>query len=220
MNLDNNKVQQSIDYFYTDHGPNKIGGRKDEGNFKGFKVVTFNKSPDTLMFLVNNEDRAVFYVAYSTFEDGVAIGNVRSNGTVKATEVYAMLVDKFGTLYSDAHQTPQGRKIWSSLAKFFPNLEIKDTGDRLMATKKKNEATNQYVLTPHQNLPNTKSTVGGTTMVTKAFKNLQKQQANTQAAVDARQGAGQSQIGIAKKFNKSDFSKNIFPNINKKPRVI
>ena len=36
------------------------------------------------MFLVNNEDRAVFYVAYSTFEDGVAIGNVRSNGTVKA----------------------------------------------------------------------------------------------------------------------------------------
>lgn len=88
------------------------------------------------------------------------------------------------------------------------------------AGKKKNEATNQYVLTPHQNLPNTKSTVGGTTMVTKAFKNLQKQQANTQAAVDARQGAGQSQIGIAKKFNKSDFSKNIFPNINKKPRVI
>ena len=220
MNLDNDKVQQSIDYFYTDHGPNKIGGRKDEGNFKGFKVVTFNKSPDTLMFLVNNEDRAVFYVAYSTFEDGVAIGNVRSNGTVKATEVYAMLVDKFGTLYSDAHQTPQGRKIWSSLAKFFPNLEIKDTGDRLMATKKKNEATNQYVLTPHQNLPNTKSTVGGTTMVTKAFKNLQKQQANTQAAVDARQGAGQSEIGFAKKVNKSDFSKNIFPNINKKPRIV
>ena len=104
--------------------------------------------------------------------------------------------------------------------KWSDKLEIKDTGDRLMATKKKNEATNQYVLTPHQNLPNTKSTVGGTTMVTKAFKNLQKQQANTQAAVDARQGAGQSQIGIAKKFNKSDFSKNIFPNINKKPRVI
>lgn len=88
------------------------------------------------------------------------------------------------------------------------------------AGKKKNEATNQYVLTPHQNLPNTKSTVGGTTMVTKAFKNLQKQQANTQAAVDARQGAGQSQIGFAKKVNKSDFSKNIFPNINKKPRIV
>lgn len=137
MNLDNDKVQQSINYFYTDHGPNKIGGRKEEGNFKGFKVITFNKSPDTLMFLVNNEDQAVFYVAYTTFKDGVAIGNVRSNGNIKATEVYAMLVDKFGILYSDAHQTPQGRKIWNSLAKFFPNLEIKDTGDRLMATKKK-----------------------------------------------------------------------------------
>ena len=92
------------------------------------------------------------------------------------------------------------------------------------AGKKKNEATNQYVLTPHQNLPNTKSTVGGTTMVTKAFKNLQKQQANTQAAVDARQGAGQSQIGFAKKVNKSDFSKNCsvcFSGLtNKKPRIV
>ena len=54
-------------------------------------------------------------------------------------------------------------------------------------------------------------------MVTKAFKNLQKQQANTQAAVDARQGAGQSQIGIAKSLINRDFSKNIFPTLTKKP---
>jgi len=80
-------------------------------------------------------------------------------------------------------------------------------------------STNQYVLTPHQNLPNTKSTVGGTTMVTKSFKDLEKQQAKTQASVDARQGAGMSRIGTAPKVNKSDFSKNIFPTINKKPRT-
>ena len=104
------------------------------------------------MFLVNNEDRAVFYVAYSTFEDGVAIGNVRSNGTVKA-EVYAMLVDKFGTLYSDVHANTRPPK-YGAVGKVFSNLEIKDTGDRLMATKKKNEATNQYVLTA--NFINTK----------------------------------------------------------------
>jgi cytidylate kinase len=88
------------------------------------------------MFLVNNKDQAVFYVMYSKFDNGVAIGNVRSNGTVKATEVYAYLVDKFGSLYSDDSQTPQGRKIWTSLAKFFPNIDVQDTGGRLVATKK------------------------------------------------------------------------------------
>jgi cytidylate kinase len=102
------------------------------------------------MFLVDNNDKAVFYVAYSQFEKGVAIGNVRSNGTIKATEVYAMLVDKFGTLYSDLKQTPQGAKIWSSLAKFYPNIVIKDTGDRLIATKKSNEETiEEGVNDPH-----------------------------------------------------------------------
>ena len=46
------------------------------------------------------------HVAYSTMDKGIAVGNVRSNGKVRATEVYAYLVDKFGTLYSDDPQTP------------------------------------------------------------------------------------------------------------------
>ena len=45
------------------------------------------------------------------------------------------MVDKFGTLYSDNKQTTQGRKIWADLAKFFPDIEVTDTGDRLQATK-------------------------------------------------------------------------------------
>ena len=144
MNLDAQKLQQSIDYFYKDHAPNKIGGRKEQGNFKGYKVVTFTKEPDTLMFLVDRYDDAVFYVAYSTMDKGIAVGNVRSNGKVRATEVYAYLVDKFGTLYSDDSQTPQGRKIWTDFAKFFPNIEVKDTGERFVASKK---AVNEgYVL--------------------------------------------------------------------------
>ena len=87
--------------------------------------------------------------------------------------------------------------------------------------KKKNEATNQYVLTPHQNLPNTKSMTGGTTMVTKSFKKMQQQQANTQSAVDARQGAGMSRIGTAPKIKQSDFSPEVFPQRTgiKKPRT-
>jgi hypothetical protein len=136
MKLDGNKLQQSLDYFYTDHAPNKIGGRKDVGSLKGLNLVTFTKNLDTLVFLVNKDDQAVFYVAYRPFKDGISVGNVRSNGTVKATEVYAWLVDKFDTLYSDKHQTPQGRKIWDNLAKFYPNLSVSDIGDRLKATNK------------------------------------------------------------------------------------
>ena len=136
MKLDSNKLQQSLDYFYKDHAPNKIGGRKEVGAFKGYNIVTFTKGPDTLMFLVDKDDQAVFYVAYRPVKDGVAVGNVRSNGSVRATEVYAHLVSKFGTLYSDDKQTPQGRKIWADLAKFFPDISVTDTGDRLQATNK------------------------------------------------------------------------------------
>ena len=144
MKLDGDKTQQSIDYFYTDHAPNKIGNRRDAGNFKGFNVVTFTKGADTLMFLVDNKDRAVFYVAFTDMKDGVAIGNVRSNGTVRATEVYSFLVDKFKTLYSDKHQTPQGRKIWTDFAKFFPNIKVTDTGERLQATTLEESLMKRY----------------------------------------------------------------------------
>ena len=144
MKLDGDKTQQSIDYFYTDHAPNKIGNRREAGNFKGFNVVTFTKDADTLMFLVDNKDRAVFYVAFTDMKDGVAVGNVRSNGTVRATEVYAFLVDKFKTLYSDKHQTPQGRKIWTDFAKFFPNIKVTDTGERLKATTLEESLMERY----------------------------------------------------------------------------
>ena len=69
----------------------------------------------------------------------------------------------------------------------------------------KNETTNQYVATPHQNLPSTKTPFSGTTMVSKSYKDLQKSQAKTQAAVDARQGAGRSEIVIAPKIKKTDY---------------
>ena len=139
MKLDNNNIQQELDYYYTGHAPANIGGRKDVGSLKGLDIVTFNNGTNTLMFLVNKDDTAVFYVAYRPFGKGVVIGNVRSNGTVRATEVYAYLVDKFGTLYSDTKQTPQGRKIWADLAKFYPNLSVTDVGNRLKATNNVNE---------------------------------------------------------------------------------
>jgi hypothetical protein len=104
------------------------------------------------MFLVDNKDRAVFYVAFTNMKDGVAIGNVRSNGTVRATEVYAFLVNKFKTLYSDKHQTPQGRKIWTDFAKFFPNIKVTDTGERLKATTLAESLMEQYQMFKEEDL--------------------------------------------------------------------
>ena len=134
MKLDQKGKQDSIDYFYQKHAPT-FGKPTKAGSFKGHNIVTFKTPDGTLMFLVNQNDQAVFYVGLNKMTDGVAVGNVRSNGTIKATEVYRYLVSKYGKLYSDKHQTPDGRKIWANLAKYNPELKISDTGDRLMATE-------------------------------------------------------------------------------------
>jgi len=88
--------------------------------------------------------------------------------------------------------------------------------------KKKTEGKgfNKMVITPHQNLPSTNTPFGGTTMIGKGFKDLQKAQAKTQTAVDQRQGAGMSRIGVFKNIDRTDFSPNVFPTRTKpkKPR--
>ena len=133
MKLDAKGKQDSIDYFYKVHAPS-MGKPVKAGKLGSHDIVTVTKGPTTLMFLVDANDSAVFYVAFDKYQDGVAIGNVRSNGTVKATDVYAYLVKKYGKLYSDAHQTPSGRKIWDNLSKY-TKLKVTDVGDRLVATE-------------------------------------------------------------------------------------
>ena len=133
MKLDAKGKQDSIDYFYHTHAPS-MGKPVKAGKLGSYDIVTVTKGPTTLMFLVDANDSAVFYVAFDKYQDGVTIGNVRSNGTVKATDVYAYLVKKYGKLYSDAHQTPSGRKIWDNLSKY-TKLKVTDVGDRLVATE-------------------------------------------------------------------------------------
>ena len=79
--------------------------------------------------------------------------------------------------------------------------------------KKKTEGKgyNKMVITPHQNLPSTNTPFGGTTMVGKGFRDLEKAQAKTQTAVDQRQGAGMSRIGVFKNIDRTDFSPEVFP---------
>jgi hypothetical protein len=134
MKLDAKGKQDSLDYFYYTHAPS-MGKPTKAGSFKGHSIVTFKTPHGMLMFLVNQNDQPVFYVGLNKMPDGVAVGNVRSNSTIKATEVYRYLVSKYGKLYSDKGQTTDGKKIWSNLAKYNPELKIADVGDRLVATE-------------------------------------------------------------------------------------
>lgn len=80
---------------------------------------------------------------------------------------------------------------------------------------------NKIVQTPMQNIPdpNSGGATGGTTMVTKAYRDLQKDQRNTQAKMDQRQGGGQSYITPVGKT--PPFSSNVLPTRTtpKKPRT-
>jgi hypothetical protein len=133
MKLDSKGKQDSIDYFYREHAP-KFGMPVKAGRLGSYDIVTFSKGNLSLMFLVDAKDQPVFYIAFDKYKDGVAVGNVRSNGIVKSTDVYTYLVKKYGKLYSDGHQTPSGRKIWDNLTQY-TNLTVTDVGDRLMATE-------------------------------------------------------------------------------------
>ena len=79
----------------------------------------------------------------------------------------------------------------------------------------------KFVQTPMQNLPNPDTPFGGTTMVGKGFRDLQKAQRRSQASMDARQGGGQSYITKTTPIKRTDFSPNVFPRRSgaKKPRM-
>ena len=81
----------------------------------------------------------------------------------------------------------------------------------------------KYVQTPMQNIPdpNSGGATGGTTMVTKSYRDLQKAQRRSQDSMDARQGFGQSFITKTTPIKRTDFSPNVFPRRSgaKKPRM-
>jgi hypothetical protein len=139
MNLNSDKIQQSLDYFYKEHAPSKATGKKID-SFKGFDVMKFVWPAGYELYFLVKDDVPNLYLALSKYQDGLAVGNVRSNGTVKATEFYNYILDKITPkLYSDKGQTSAGRKIWTALDKFFPDITVTDVGDRLVATKSSGE---------------------------------------------------------------------------------
>ena len=114
------EIQKSLDYFYEDFSPTK-GERQDLGSWKGYNLVVFNTADGKHFYVVDDEDRAKAYVAVEPYEDGYAVGNVRSAADdFYISEFYEWLIDELGTLYSDKAQTDAGRKIW----KHIPHEEV------------------------------------------------------------------------------------------------
>jgi len=118
------EIQKSLDYFYEDFSPTK-GERQDLGSWKGYSLVVFDTPDGKHFYVVDDEDRAKAYVAVEPFRDSYAVGNVRKVKGVdfRITDVYEMLVDKFGSLYSDKAQTGVGREIWDRLKQ---NLKVEE----------------------------------------------------------------------------------------------
>ena len=136
MNLDADKKQESLNYFYHEHAPSAGAKPKKIGSFKDHDIMSFAFDKNNLLFLVK-DDIPALYLAVKKYKDGLAVGNIRSNGTVRATDLYFYVLNNLTqNLYSDNHQTPDGRKIWANLEKHY-DVNITDEGDRLHATLSK-----------------------------------------------------------------------------------
>jgi hypothetical protein len=118
-------IAQSLEYFYREHAP-KTGKRKELGEWKGHKMVSFEIPGDEFFFfVVGEEDNPLAYVAVAPFRESYAVGNVRKTkgGGFYATDLYEWIVERFGSLYSDKAQTEGGKGIWAR----FPNKEKVET---------------------------------------------------------------------------------------------
>ena len=121
------EIQKSLDYFYKEFSPTR-GKRQDVGswkNYNDYNLVVFNTADGKHFYVVDGEDRAKAYIAVEPFRDSYAVGNVRKVKGVdfRIADVYEMLVDKFGSLYSDKAQTGVGREIWDRLKQ---NLKVEE----------------------------------------------------------------------------------------------
>ena len=107
---------------------NKPIKREIEG-IDSFKVYSFSKGflgSDSFVFVVDENDKPLTYVATVPFREGLAIGNVRHlrGSGYYVTDVYASIVKDCGVLYSDTEQTAGGESIWRAMIKFSDSLGI------------------------------------------------------------------------------------------------
>lgn len=208
MAMTPDKLQQSLNYFYFEHAPG-IGKPKVAGTFQGNNVVVFNHPSVAFYFLVDKSNTPNLYLALTRHKDGMAVGNVRSNGSVRATDFYDYILNNVTPkLYSDDHQTPEGRKLWQNFERHY-DVTVTDEGDRLVAVrgKKISEA-------PLQNFDFVKSSGRLDTTSSQSFAPVPKGQPSptgrpTQKADWAFVNDPKLRAKTFKKFDKTPFNFNI-----------
>ena len=114
-------VQDSIDYFWFEHAANmeKAGEAEREqlSDWRGYQVIRFNLNNGEAFYFLMTGDLPKAYIAVEPHEDGIKIGNVRKaeHAGFYMSDLYKWLIDQSGALYSDATQTPEGKRIWTYL---------------------------------------------------------------------------------------------------------
>ena len=95
----------------------------------GNKVLRFSGGwlgEESFIFVVDDKDNPLTYVALEPFRKGLAVGNVRhlSEGKYYVTDVYASIAKECGVLYSDTKQTKGGEGIWKAMMKHSDKLGL------------------------------------------------------------------------------------------------
>ena len=110
--------------------------------FSGYEFQ-WSEGPEDVKIIVHKDSAAIGYVSIEKFKDGYKINtlgvkpsatgsardkskdspetnapdnNLASKPRKLSTIIYDYIVSKVGKLYSDVHQTPQARKLWTKLA--------------------------------------------------------------------------------------------------------
>ena len=95
----------------------------------GNKVLRFSGGwlgEESFIFVVDDKDNPLTYVALEPFREGLAVGNVRhlSGSGYYVTDVYASIARDCGVLYSDTKQTKGGEGIWRAMMKHSDKLGL------------------------------------------------------------------------------------------------
>lgn len=142
-----------------------VADENKSSTFDKFSGYTFqwSESPEDVKIIVHKDDAPIGYVSIEKFKDGYKINTIGTKPSTRKKDekekrdeknppgvvseppktlgmiIYDYIVSKVGKLYSDVHQTPQARKMWTKLARDF---DVKghyiDTGEEFPVRVGKN----------------------------------------------------------------------------------
>jgi len=136
--LTNDDIKDQLEYFYGDLAPSYGDAKELLGKVDGYDLVrysyTLQGTPHHYLFLAQF-NKPIVMVRVKDWQDGIAVTNVRSTGEYPVSKFYYHILKNISDpLYSGDQQTTGGRKIWTDLAKHYPDVNITDVGRHLRAS--------------------------------------------------------------------------------------